>query len=198
MCLNELMTSVFRPPALKTSTEASRNRGALATRSEGVRALAVLPVYDSCSRAAKCAPISDPPDPVHSSGASPSELTAEAKLVTLALHAHQYVAVNKLSSCAYGFPISFKRSTFVPGSACQTGSYLCVNACSRQFVCWAISRWIDAALAVDAPESALLVGQPPAGLIHYCGRAVKYASVGYVACLLEVGAEVNAAAKANP
>jgi putative transposase len=73
-----------------------------------------------------------------------------------------------------------------------------LDAYSRYCVGWALSRWIDTELALAALDRALLVRQPPAGLIHHSDQGVQYASTAYVERLAGIGARVSMAGKGNP
>jgi transposase InsO family protein len=73
-----------------------------------------------------------------------------------------------------------------------------LDAFSRACVGWALSRWIDTGLTLEALNSALDRRQPPAGLIHHSDQGVQYASRAYVARLEAAGATISMAAKGNP
>jgi putative transposase len=59
--------------------------------------------------------------------------------------------------------------------------YLAVilDAWSRRVVGWAISRRIDADLAIAALEAAVAARQPPPGCLHHSDRGSQYASEPY-------------------
>jgi len=59
--------------------------------------------------------------------------------------------------------------------------YLAVilDAWSRRVVGWAISRRIDADLALAALEAAVVARQPPPGCLHHSDRGSQYASEPY-------------------
>jgi putative transposase len=69
---------------------------------------------------------------------------------------------------------------------------------SRKVIGWAMSRWIDAALALRALDHALTTRSVSAGLIHHSDHGVQYASAVYVARLQEHGTAISMAAIGNP
>jgi transposase InsO family protein len=73
-----------------------------------------------------------------------------------------------------------------------------LDAYSRRCVGWKLSRQIDTRLTLDALEMALTRRHPAPGLIHHSDRGVQYASLAYVARLLQAGAQVSMSAKGNP
>jgi len=73
-----------------------------------------------------------------------------------------------------------------------------LDACSRKVLGWALSRWIDAALALRALEHALATRSVSAGVIHHSDHGVQYASVAYVTRLQEHGIAISMAAIGNP
>jgi putative transposase len=73
-----------------------------------------------------------------------------------------------------------------------------LDAFSRKVVGWALSRWIDTALTLQALDHALATRPVEPGLIHHCDRGVQYASSAYVERLQERGIQVSMAARGNP
>lgn len=73
-----------------------------------------------------------------------------------------------------------------------------LDACSRKVIGWALSRWIDTAVALRALEHALATRKVSAGLIHHSDHGVQYASGAYVARLQEHGIAISMAAIGNP
>jgi transposase InsO family protein len=69
---------------------------------------------------------------------------------------------------------------------------------SRKVVGWAISRHIDAELALAALRHALASRRPPRGRIHHSDRGVQYLCEDYVALLNEHGFAISNSAKGNP
>ena len=66
--------------------------------------------------------------------------------------------------------------TYIPTT--EGFSYLCAfkDLCSRRVVGWAISRQIDAALALKAFNQAIALRDPPTGLIVHSDRGSQFAS----------------------
>jgi putative transposase len=62
-----------------------------------------------------------------------------------------------------------------------------LDAWSRRVVGYAISRSIDARLAVAALKAAIRTRQPPRGCIHHSDRGSQYASEPYRNLLAEHG-----------
>jgi putative transposase len=73
-----------------------------------------------------------------------------------------------------------------------------LDAFSRKVIGWALSRWIDTALAMRALEHALATRVVSAGLIHHSDHGVQYASLAYVGRLEEHGITLSMAAIGNP
>jgi putative transposase len=73
-----------------------------------------------------------------------------------------------------------------------------LDAFSRKVIGWALSRWIDTALALQALDRALATREVAAGLVHHSDQGVQYASTAYVARLAERGIAISMAAKGNP
>ena len=69
---------------------------------------------------------------------------------------------------------------------------------SRKVIGWAMSRWIDASLALEALDRALATRPVNAGLIHHSDHGVQYASAAYVSRLEEYGIAISMAAIGNP
>lgn len=66
--------------------------------------------------------------------------------------------------------------TYIPTT--EGFSYLCAfkDLCSRRIVGWAMSRKIDAQLALTALNQAIALREPPPGLIIHSDRGSQYAS----------------------
>jgi putative transposase len=73
-----------------------------------------------------------------------------------------------------------------------------LDAFSRKVVGWALSRWIDTALTLQALDHALATRPVEPGLIHHSDRGVQYASSAYVERLQEHGIQISMAARGNP
>jgi transposase InsO family protein len=84
----------------------------------------------------------------------------------------------------------------LPTTFCYLASIL--DDYSRHCVGWALSRWIDTNLTLEALEMALSARRPTAGLIHHSDRGVQYASGEYIGRLGEIGARISMAAVGNP
>ncbi len=69
---------------------------------------------------------------------------------------------------------------------------------SRKVIGWAMSRWIDAALALKALDHALSTRSLSVGLTHHSDHGVQYASSAYVSRLQEHGIAISMAAIGNP
>jgi putative transposase len=69
---------------------------------------------------------------------------------------------------------------------------------SRKVVGWAISKHIDAELALSALRQAIQTRQPPPGCIHHSDRGVQYLSHAYVDLLKENAFQISNSAKGNP
>ena len=69
---------------------------------------------------------------------------------------------------------------------------------SRKVIGWAISRHIDAELALAALRQAIQQRQPPEGCIHHSDRGVQYLCHDYVALLNEHRFLISNSAKGNP
>ena len=73
-----------------------------------------------------------------------------------------------------------------------------LDAYSRKVIGWALSRWIDTALTLQALDQALATRPVESGLIHHSDRGVQYASSAYVEQLQEHGIQISMAARGNP
>jgi len=69
---------------------------------------------------------------------------------------------------------------------------------ARRAVGYAISRFIDTALCLEALAMAIKARKSPEGVIHHSDRGVQYASHGYVKALLDHGFRISMARKGNP
>jgi putative transposase len=78
--------------------------------------------------------------------------------------------------------------------------YLAVilDAWSRRVVGYAISRAIDARLAVAALKAAINARDPPRGCVHHSDRGSQYASVAYRSVLREHGLVGSMGRRGNP
>ena len=73
-----------------------------------------------------------------------------------------------------------------------------LDAWSRRVVGYAISRSIDARLAVAALKAAIRVRQPPKGCIHHSDRGSQYASEVYRGLLTDHGLVGSMGRRGNP
>jgi putative transposase len=73
-----------------------------------------------------------------------------------------------------------------------------LDAHSRKVIGWALSRWIDTDLTLQALDVALAARSPLPGLIHHSDRGVQYASSAYVACLADHGILGSMSGRGNP
>ena len=73
-----------------------------------------------------------------------------------------------------------------------------LDAWSRRVVGYAISRSIDARLAVAALKAAIRVRQPPKGCIHHSDRGSQYASEVYRGLLADHGLVGSMGRRGNP
>lgn len=78
--------------------------------------------------------------------------------------------------------------------------YLAVvlDAFSRRVIGWALSRTLQAELAVAALRMALMERQPSPGLVHHSDRGVQYASLDYTEMLKQHHATISMSRKGNP
>jgi putative transposase len=73
-----------------------------------------------------------------------------------------------------------------------------IDAWSRRVVGWAISRRIDAELALAALEAAAINRQPPPGCLHHSDRGSQYASEPYRKKLARHGLKSSMSRRGNP
>ena len=73
-----------------------------------------------------------------------------------------------------------------------------LDAWSRRVVGYAISRSIDARVAVAALKAAIRLRQPPKGCIHHSDRGSQYASEPYRHLLAEYGLVGSMGRRGNP
>ena len=73
-----------------------------------------------------------------------------------------------------------------------------LDAWSRRVVGYAISRSIDARIAVAALQAAIKARQPPRGCVHHSDRGSQYASEIYRALLAEHGLIGSMGRRGNP
>ena len=73
-----------------------------------------------------------------------------------------------------------------------------LDAWSRRVVGYAISRSIDARVAVAALKAAIRIRQPPKGCIHHSDRGSQYASEPYRHLLAEHGLVGSMVRRGNP
>lgn len=73
-----------------------------------------------------------------------------------------------------------------------------LDAFSRRVIGWALSRWLDTTVVLQALDRALASRVVPAGLIHHSDQGVQYASAAHVARLQENGIQISMAAVGNP
>jgi putative transposase len=69
---------------------------------------------------------------------------------------------------------------------------------SRKVIGWAISKHIDAELALSALRQAIQTRQPAPGCVHHSDRGVQYLCNAYVALLNEHKFAISHSAKGNP
>ena len=79
-------------------------------------------------------------------------------------------------------------------------AYLAVilDVFSRKVVGWALSKKIDAALTVEALQSAIEQRNPKAGVIHHTDRGVQYLCEEYVEVLKAHGFHISCSRRGNP
>src|SRR5262249_41465888 len=73
-----------------------------------------------------------------------------------------------------------------------------LDAWSRRVVGYAISRSIDARLAIAALKAAIRARQPPRGCIHHSDRGLQYACEAYRKLLAEHGFVGSMCRRGNP
>jgi putative transposase len=69
---------------------------------------------------------------------------------------------------------------------------------ARRAIGYALSRYIDTALCLDALYMAFANRNPPKGVIHHSDRGVQYAAHDYVEALLQYGFLISMSRKGNP
>jgi putative transposase len=69
---------------------------------------------------------------------------------------------------------------------------------SRRVIGWAISKHIDAELALSALRQAIQTRRPAPGCVHHSDRGVQYLSHAYVDLLNANGFLISNSAKGNP
>lgn len=84
----------------------------------------------------------------------------------------------------------------LPTSFCYLAAI--IDGYSRYCVGWALSKWIDTRLTLQALRMALERRRPARGFIHHSDQGVQYASVDYVGTLEEAGARISMASVGNP
>jgi len=84
----------------------------------------------------------------------------------------------------------------IPGSFVYLAAIL--DAWSRKVVGYAISRSMDARIAVAALKSAIRARQPAKGCIHHSDRGSQYASETYRTLLAEHGLKGSMSRRGNP
>lgn len=73
-----------------------------------------------------------------------------------------------------------------------------LDLCSRRVVGWAISKRINAQLAVAALKMAIDARKPDPGCIHHSDQGVQYCSDDYIELLTEWRFEISMSRKGNP
>jgi transposase InsO family protein len=73
-----------------------------------------------------------------------------------------------------------------------------LDAFSRKVIGWALSRWIDTPLTLQALERALATREVRVGLVHHSDQGVQYAATAYVERLHQRGIAISMAGKGNP
>jgi putative transposase len=73
-----------------------------------------------------------------------------------------------------------------------------LDLCSRKVVGWAISKRINAELAVSALKMAIQNRKPDPGCIHHSDQGVQYCSDAYIELLTEWKFQVSMSRKGNP
>jgi transposase InsO family protein len=78
--------------------------------------------------------------------------------------------------------------------------YLAVmlNAFSRRVIGWALDRRLEAALTLQALQTALAQRRPTPGLVHPSDRGVQYARTDYPQLLQGQGIRISMSRKGNP
>lgn len=88
--------------------------------------------------------------------------------------------------------------TYVPIEIGFAYVAIILDACSRKVVGYAISKRVDAKLALAALEAAIAVRKPKPGCVHHSDRGVQYASNAYRKMLADHGIIGSMSALANP
>lgn len=73
-----------------------------------------------------------------------------------------------------------------------------LDAHSRRVIGWALSRRLEADLAVDALKMAISSGRVEPGLVHHSDRGIQYASRAYTDLLAEHGIGISMSRRGNP
>jgi transposase InsO family protein len=73
-----------------------------------------------------------------------------------------------------------------------------LDAYSRRVIGWAISRFLDAELALAALQMALAARKVGDCLVHHSDRGVQYACTDYTGKLLERGISISMSRRGNP
>lgn len=73
-----------------------------------------------------------------------------------------------------------------------------LDLCSRKVVGWAISKRINAQLAVEALKMAIQIRKPDPGCIHHSDQGVQYCSEDYIELLSEWRFQISMSRKGNP
>lgn len=73
-----------------------------------------------------------------------------------------------------------------------------LDLCSRKVVGWAISKRINADLAVQALRMAIETRKPDPGCIHHSDQGVQYCSEAYIELLTEWRFQISMSRKGNP
>ena len=88
--------------------------------------------------------------------------------------------------------------TYIAITACFVYMAAILDAWSRRVIGYAISRSMDARLAVAALKAAIRARQPPKGCIHHSDRGSQYASELYRSLLAEHGLIGSMGRRGNP
>jgi transposase InsO family protein len=73
-----------------------------------------------------------------------------------------------------------------------------LDAYSRRVIGWALERYLDTRLTLQALHRALVCREIKAGLVHHSDRGVQYASTEYTETLKAVGLQISMSRRANP
>ncbi len=78
--------------------------------------------------------------------------------------------------------------------------YLAVimDAFSRRVIGWALERYLDAELTLQALRMALRTREVTSGLVHHSDRGVQYACADYIELLMASGIRISMSRTANP